>query len=292
MTPDRNKTKATREITAHVVTWLDSQGFKPIETECFVTRGWQADIATLICPTRTEAVRLHLAPRAPNWQMSQRDRSRAATMQLAHEAAYTALPGPISVLVEVKVTPGDLKQDRKWELPAPTDLRFLAVPPELLEMATRYATALKWGLLRVNTQGVRVIRWPLIDPVSVEQRLKVIYEIAIRRDHRTRHAALRETQKQARVVHNRDNVTPQRWSRAIDAVLTIANGGGKYPRSLRYETVEQVLRVNRVSKLPAYLIERLEELWGVLRSAGDDESSDTMAPVAKPDDTISPRTGV
>src|SRR5438132_4894673 len=99
MTPDRNKTQTTREITAAVITWLDYHGFKPVETEVTVTRGWQADIAGVIDCTEGEAIALHLAPRKPNWRMSD---ERYQAMREAFESAYRGLPSPTTALIEVK----------------------------------------------------------------------------------------------------------------------------------------------------------------------------------------------
>lgn len=92
MIPDRNKTLSTRKTTASVVSWLDNQGFKPIETETLLCEGWQADVAAILDPTSGESVTLHLAPKKPKWKLWDSDPVLANQMHEAHEAAYKALP--------------------------------------------------------------------------------------------------------------------------------------------------------------------------------------------------------
>lgn len=273
VTPDRNKTLSTRQITAAVVLWLDNHGFKPIETEVFVTRGWQADIAGLIDFTEGEAINLHLAPRKPNWKMS--DEKYRLTRE-AFETAYKALPSPTTLLVEVKSSLSDLKGDRKWKELSPTELRYVAVPPELLTAALPIVP-LPWGILKVTKQGVGVVRWAGIDRIiSVEERLGVVYDIAIRRDHRTRHKALRESQKLARATHNQERLTPDRWNSIARTVLTICKGGGEY---LPYACVEEVLKANQVGFLPEHTVEQLRKLWAIARPPAAAETGDTISPV-------------
>lgn len=258
MTPDRNKTLTTRQITAAVVTWLDNHGFKPVETEVFVTAGWHADIAGLIECTEGEAVNLRLAPRKPSYKAG------VETYRIkrdAFDAAYNALPAPITLLVEVKTSVSDLKRDRKWRQAPPTELCYVAIPPELLTLALSLVP-LPWGILTVTERGVRAVRWASIGrTISTEERLPIVYSIAIRRDHRTRHAAIRESQKQSRIVYNQQNVTPRRYSEIANLFLRIANGGGEF---LPYGSIEECLNAAHIY-LPGYLIKQLEPLWGVLR---------------------------
>lgn len=274
MIPDRNKTLTTRQITAAVITWLDNHGFKPIETEVFVTAGWQADIAGLIECTEGEAINLHLAPRKPSYKAS------VETYRIKRDAfdlAYNALPAPMTMLVEVKTSVSDLKRDRKWRQGPPTELRYVAIPPELLPLALSLVP-LPWGILTVTQRGVRAIRWASIERIiSAEERLGVVYDIAIRRDHRTRHAALRESQKQARIHHNQNNVTPRRYTEIASLFLRIAKGGGEF---LPYATIEECLNAQRIY-LPSYLIKQLEPLWGLLKPAvpvADSSGNHSSAP--------------
>ena len=261
LSPDRNKTLTTRKITAAVVTWLDNHGFKPVEAEVTVAAGWKSDIAGLIDFTEGEAIALHLAPRKPTWKTSN-EKYRA--MREAFEKAYKLLPSPTTLLVEVKTSISDLKGDSKWQRQSPTDLRYVAVPPELLSRATEIVPEL-WGILMVTTQGVCVKRWAKLEAgITLEHRFMVTYNVALRRDHRTRHAALRETMKAARATRNREVLTPDRWSCVARAVLDVCDGGRDLLR--RNDSVEAVLAYHRVGKLPEWLIVRLRELWDIKHS--------------------------
>jgi hypothetical protein len=261
MTPDRNKTLGTRKITASVMVWMDNLGFKPVETEVQLCAGWQCDIAGVIDPTRSEAVAMKLIPRNANWKDWQKDSVAADEKARAHESAYAALPSPITTLVEVKATLSDLKGDRKWEGSSPADLSFLAVPEKLVAAAVSLVTNPHWGLIRVTERGCRVIRWPVISSVTIEQRLATVYSIAVKRDHRTRYRALRESEKQARATKNKEKVTPDRWSEIARVVTIIAPGGRA--GVFAYESVQHVLSSKRIGWLPVSVVEQLQELWGI-----------------------------
>jgi len=261
MTPDRNKTLGTRKITAAVMVWMHNLGFKPVETEVQLCNGWQSDIAGVIDPTRSEAVVMKLIPRNANWKDWQKDPVAAEEKARAHESAYGALPSPMTTLVEVKTTLSDLKGDRKWEGVSPADLSFLAVPEKLVVAALSLVTNAHWGLIRVTERGCRVIRWPVISPVTVEQSRANIYEIALRRDHRTRYRALREAEKQARVTRNKEKTTPECWGAVVRAVTIIAKGGRA--GIFVYQSVEQILSSERVGYLPGSVIEHLRGLAAV-----------------------------
>lgn len=282
MTPDRNKTQLTRELTAAVITWLDAHGFKPIETECPVADAWIADVATMIEPTRGEATALKLLPRKPRY---------GGEDYQEWDRQYMDLPAPITALVEVKASVPDLKRDRKWLSVPAAALSFLAVPAELATLAIETAPA-AWGIIQLSSpQAVlpineatgeleprlRVVRWPRLVTVSPDQRLRLIYNVALRRDHRSRYGALREAQKQARATDNQERVTPARWSSVVSAVLSIMKGGQAYGGTQIYRSVDDVLRANRVSGLPGWQKERLEALWGVSLPSTAAESGDTIS---------------
>lgn len=264
MTPDRNKTLSTRQITAAVVTWLDNHGFKPVETEVLIADGWQSDVAGLIDCTEGESIQLRLAPRKPNWGVSG---EAYREKRQAFETAYKGLPFPLTALVEVKTSLSDLKGDSKWGRESPTDLRYVAMPPELLARALSIVP-LTWGMLTVTADGVKVYRYAGLEPgITLEKRFLVTYNIGIRRDHRTRHRALRESLKSARAVRNREVVTPDRWNRIVVAVLDICNGGGDFRKEM---SLEQILAWHRIGKLPGWLIERLKkDLWCITNRAAE-----------------------
>jgi len=256
MTPDRNKTLSTRQITAAVVAWMDNYGFKPVETECMVAEAWQSDIAALIDCTEGEAIQLRLAPRKPSWGMAN-DKYRQK--REAFENAYKGLPSAMSALVEVKTSLSDLRNDSKWERESPTDLRYLAIPPHLLDRALGLVPV-SWGLLTATAEGVKAHRYACLEPgITMDKRFRVAYSISIRRDHRTRYKTQREILKSARVVRNREVVTPDRWNHIVLAVLDICDGGSYFRKEM---SVEQILAWHRIGKLPVSVIERLKkELW-------------------------------
>ncbi len=272
MTPDRNKTLTTRQVTAAVVTWMDEHGFKPVETEVLVEEsGWQADVAGLIDCTESEAVQLHLAPRKPSYRLPN---EKYREKREAFERAYRGLPCPLTVLVEVKTALSDLRSDSKWTRAAPTDLCYVALPPNLLSSALTIVPA-TWGILLVSRDGVKAHRYGTLQPgITLEKRFRVAYNVAVRRDHRTRYKALRESLKAARVVHNRETVTPDRWNRIVLAVLDICDGGSYFRKEM---SVEQILAWHRIGKLPPSLIERLKkELW-CLRSGSTKADGEEIA---------------
>lgn len=166
----------------------------------------------------------------------------------------------MTVLVEVKSSTTDLKSDPKWKRVAPADVSFLAVPEKLVSLALSVAPDW-WGVIRVTERGCRVMRWAVVKPVSIEQRLATIYAIALSRDHRTRYKVLRESEKQARVsrIHK---VRIDRWSRVVRAVTMVAKGGRA--GVFQYASVAECLRSERVGHVPESVMEQLEELWGTV----------------------------
>lgn len=273
MTPDRNKTLTTRQITAGVVTWMDEHGFKPLETEVAVEEfGWTSDVAGLIDCTESEAIQLHLAPRKPSYRVPN---EKYREKREAFERAYKGLPCPLTALVEVKTAVGDLRGDSKWVRAAPTDLCYVALPPHLLSTALAIVPA-TWGVLMVSGGGVKVHRYASLQSgITLEKRFRVAYNVAVRRDHRTRYKALRESLKAARVVHNRETLTPDRWNRIVLAVLDICEGGSYFRKEM---SVEQILAWHRIGKLPPSLIERLKkELWCITKRGAELEGDERAA---------------
>lgn len=177
----------------------------------------------------------------------------------------------------------DEKQDRKWTLPAAADLSIVAVPSALSSLTVAHVPE-PWGVCQVTKQGVRVMRWPKLSPVTTEQRLRLVYGIAIRRDHRTRYAALRDSQKQARVRDNQERVTPQRWTTVAAAVISITQGGTLYGQRI-YSSVADVLKAHHITGLSGWQLERLEKLWGMAAckataaETGDTTSQSDDSPV-------------
>jgi len=246
MPADRNKSLLTRKITSAAARYLDEQGVKPIETEVQVGDSWVADLAGIWCPTITELVKMKLIHRRPAWEKGQ------AVYREWWERAKKVQRRMI-VLVEVKSAEGDFKSDGKWKQQIPADLGILAVPADWGIVDDEVPPA--WGILKYYDQtGVlRLARVPEIQTVSVEQQLEVAVEIAVRRDHLTRHARLREFRRQLVVTQN-ENISRTRVLDAMRVMEAIVEA--------RYGSVEETLERWNIKHLPKYYLPELRALWG------------------------------
>jgi hypothetical protein len=257
--PDRNKTDLTHDVTASVMRYLDEQGFKPVETEVPVADGWIADLAGVIVPTQTEAVNMKLIPRKPQYDYNRwRDaeyRARREAMTAECEARFNALPCPITALVEVKTSRADFSKDKKWTMPAPTNLCYLAVPAGMLK-PSEYPEG--WTVLSVSEGGdVQTVQRGILHSVPVERQLQTVLAIAVRRDHQTRYARLREFEKAQR-CERAERVSLMRFAYAVRAIAKIVRGKG--------ESVDDVLRSHAIKGLTRSDTEELMKLWNVAPS--------------------------
>jgi hypothetical protein len=261
---DRNKTELTHKVTAAAHSWLDSHGFKPVETEVPVAPGWVADLAGVIDPTQTELVNMRLVPRPPCYQYGKTNEDYRVKRE-AWEALFNPLFRRMSCLVEVKTTRGDFLGDKKWKLMPPVDMAFLAVPTGLIKPEEMPEG---WGVLELRGDLVYKTRNPVPRVATVEEHLEVIYAVAIRRDHRTRYATQREWQKEER-IERAESQTAARLSNLIDAVRDIV--AGKYRWSNEpIESIEHALRYHGIRNVRPYLLERLAEVFGIAASEDKD----------------------
>jgi len=188
---DDNKSALTHRVTAVAAAYLDRLGCKPIETEVPVRVGWVADVASYWYPTMSEAKRLDLDKRAaalfgpdcdtPAWWVTSR--------------AYG--DGPFTVLVEVKTTRQDFLQDKKWDSRDwPAHVCCLAYPTEVVRDGE---LPKGWYGLEISKEGrcLRKVHRPFAEPHPQHQGLVLdfVAAVGIRRDHRTRHAAMRDWAK-------------------------------------------------------------------------------------------------
>jgi NTP pyrophosphatase (non-canonical NTP hydrolase) len=222
---DRNKTDITNLITQGVTLWLDGKGFKPVETEVPVAGSWIADVAGVCCPTQTELIEMRLLrrpPKTPRWDSNSAVKENAHKLHDVWRAERDALPKQISITVEVKTSVADFRRDGKWAREFPTNLCYLAVPANLVE-ATRYPKG--WGLLLFSKDGGTLLKAVPgeLRAVSDTQQLNAVLAIAVCRDHRTRHARLREFQKEVR-LQDGERKNLQRISNAVSFVIDIING--------------------------------------------------------------------
>lgn len=248
--PDANKTDLTRRVTKAAATWLDERGFRPVETEVPVIEGWVADLAGICYPTRTEAQSLKLIDKKPRYPEMSTGFSEGYHLAIeTWDRTYTALPAPLTAVVEVKASPADLARDTKWGRQLPAHLVYLAIPPNL---ACGESLDVRWGILVLTASGdVRLHRPPQVNDVAPEQTLSLVCQIAMRRDNFTRHARFRELDRQARSDDN-GRINRQRLSKAVEVVLAVLDG----------KPVDEVIRDSayREAKLPKWQIEELNGL--------------------------------
>ncbi len=241
---DRNKTELTHIVTNAVYGWLDERGCKPIETEVPVQHGWVADIASMVSPTLTELVNLKLLKRRPKWNQP----GYREWWDVAKQRQQSL--GLLTVLVEVKTSRSDFSGDKKWTLPVPTHLAYLAVPQGLVIDEVPKG----WGLLEYSPAGktvtCRVV--PEVMNVTVEQQLAVVHGVAVRRDHHTRYERHRAFQKELTVTRN-ESISRTRVVSAMSAMKSIVRG--------EHGSVKAALEYYGIRHFPEYALLGLEELW-------------------------------
>jgi hypothetical protein len=238
MTEDRNKSTLTKQVTTAAVNYLDEHGCKPVETEVPLCAGWVADIASVICPTQTELIAMKLLRPRPAWRSEEMPGWKLRLNQLRRV---------MTVACEVKVSRGDFIGDHKWEKIPPTDLAYVAVSWDLKGLAAELPGA--WGVILVQDGAARLLRAPLERQATTEQQRDVILQVAIRRDHDTRHERLRKIRRH-HLDYQNENKTLTRMSHAIQIANAVAAG--------KYSPEEACARHG--VKLPAYCMEQLATL--------------------------------
>jgi hypothetical protein len=263
--PDRNKTALTQNVTRQAALWLDSKGFKPVETEVCVEwrskKAWIADVAGVISPTQTELINLKLIRRPPRNDWVRRDdaayQARFKILWGEWNDDYSKIAGMLTALIEVKTTVSDFRRDEKWgcENFSATNLRFIAMPAGLIP-EERWPD--DWGILlygsaqmpldgQSDSPAFRCVRPSPLFPISLEQSRDVILQLAIRRDHQTRYEHLRKLNQEIR-ISDAERISIDRVSTAIRFVLRVANGD-----SIEEAQKWAALRCN----LPPYIVENL-----------------------------------
>jgi len=264
---DLNKSALTHDVTSAVALWMDEKGFKPVETEVpmpYLTKsldekGWIADLAGVIFPTQTELINLKLIKKSPPYSFPIDDQEKWETnpeYDVWAEELKTKMR-LMTCLVEVKTTRGDFIGDRKWKLPLPTDMAFLAVPKGLV---APIEWPLGWGILEFHEGSIRQKRAPVVGSTTVEQQRDVILNIAVRRDHHTRYARLKEYSQRDRIEGKRERETTT-LRRLSSAVLTIARG--------QRQSVENALSLHGIHKPDEILVDQLRGIWGIASRVED-----------------------
>lgn len=272
MIADRNKSELTHKVTQATYTWLDNHGFKPVETEVEMPwtnvkeKAWIADLAGVIVPTQTELVEMKMIPSPPRYNyMGKNDEYRAK--REAWEALYKPLDRRMTCLVEVKTSRGDYCGDRKWTLTPGTDLAFVAVPSGMVKPEEWPAG---WGVFELRGDSVVKVRNPVPRVATIQEHLDVIYQIAIRRDHRTRHADLREARKMER-IENCETISIDRIDKIMDAVRDIMAGSTWYGAPI--SSVEQALKIHNIRHAKGPQLERLAKLFGIAAKEPKEEKA-------------------
>lgn len=252
MIGDRNKTELTKRVTAAAISYLDERGFKPIETEVSVAHGWVADLAGVVCPTLTELIGLKLLTRKPGYR-------HPDYVRWCHAATEMQKDMPLlTAIVEVKTSRSDFRGDKKWKLPVPANLAYLAIPDDLNVAEDEFPEG--WGILgfRASPDCVRCQRAPVVRKVTTDQQLAVVHEIAVRRDHDTRYERIRELRKEIRDDQNeRTSVT--RFLTAMRAMRSIVEG--------EHGDTRTALAYHSVKNIPEYYLKELDKLFGVAAKA-------------------------
>jgi hypothetical protein len=256
---DRNKSPITHEVTVAVASWLDVLGFKPVETEVPIAAGWVADLAAVICPTQTELIALKLIQRPPSWNeihsLKSKRRTWDADTYRAWQSTLVALRRTMTCLVEVKTSRADYCGDRKWTLPLPTDLAFVAFPRGLVK-PEEWPTG--WGILEFHDGAIKRLRAPTPQVTADSQQRDIILSIAIRRDHHTRYSRFREAQKDTRLAAATET-SLARVRDVVRTVLSVARG--------EHSNLEECLMFSRLRNhmrtMPEWVLEPLRELYGI-----------------------------
>lgn len=247
---DANKTDETKMITANAARYFAVRGFRPVEAEVYINKGWVADIASAASLTPTEAQRLKLVEKRPFLRAG-------LTTQEHHERyvrwcdKFDSLPDPITAIVEVKVSISDFARDNKWRRDAASHLLYAAIPASL---KGRIDVPPHVGLLVQCGKSLRCERPPIVRTVALDQVVRLIYAIALRRDNHTRYERFREFERQYR-EHENDRINRERFSTAFRVCRSLAVGQFCDP-------VEALSWFGVRSKLPPTLIDQLRELTG------------------------------
>lgn len=204
-----------------------------------------ADIAAILDPTITELVALKLIKRRPKWDDEDRYRE---WWNVAKK-----LQRFMTVLVEVKTSLEDFRRDKKWSLPLPVSIAYLAMPKDLDIPQEKVPAA--WGILEYRTVSncVRLARSPVLQEVTIEEQRGVIFQIALRRDHHTRYERMREFRRDLAITRNAE-VSRTRMIHGMQAMSSIVRG--------QHGSVEGALEWHGIKHFPDYFLVELRKLWG------------------------------
>lgn len=217
---DRNKTPLTHRITATAIAYLDGRGFKPIETEVPAGNGWIVDIASFVYPTRTEAKKLKLT-----------DKNGVVAENQYRELMYR-YDSPLTAIIEVKAAKADYKKDidRKFNGSFyPAHLCYIAYPCGMIDEKD---VPVGWYGLETTKDGRNMHRvrrahyTRSLHPQRPGDVTDLIAQIAIRRDNRTRYAAMRALIK-AYNVKDRERKETYKTGTVLSTVIDWLQSAGR-----------------------------------------------------------------
>ena len=245
---DKNKTALTHRVTAIAAAYLDGIGCKPVETEVPVQGGWVADVASYWYPTMTEAKRLQIDRRA-----------REILGVAPGTDVLDLLPrvygdGPFTVLVEVKTTASDYKRDaRKWEPGRwPAHICFLAFPAGVVDKLPE-----GWYGLETSKSGSKLLKVhrAFSNPHPQHSGLVIdfVAAVGIRRDHRTRDAAMQAFERASRIEDRQREVrySAERLLEGLAAWIQRKHWKSEF-------RLRDVLRKLGIKKVPKYCDKAVE----------------------------------
>ena len=241
--PDANKTKETRRLTDLAARWMDERGFRCVETEVAIKRGWVCDLAGAISPSRTEAQNLKLVKRKPR-RSGNREHDRL--LMESFEDAYASIPNIVTAGIEVKVNRSDLKRDFKKKWYAPNPVHLLYVVADCWRTCDGLPNHI--GLLLETSAGLRCVRPATMSTHEIDTA-SIVFEISKRRDNFTKHERLREFDRQAREENN-DRVNRTRMHNAVGFVAAVLEG----------KSIEDAMVSYRIRRLTGPLRQKLDDL--------------------------------
>ena len=247
---DRNKTPLTHKVTDATWEWLNNHGFKPVETEVCMPpvpslgHGWCADLAGIISPTRTELIEMKLLSRCPPYLSPKYEGWIEKRKSLSRR---------MCCLVEVKTSRSDFLRDDKWKVDLPVDLAWVALAPGVAGMDEIPSA---WGVLVLRGDVMAQVRPPEPRVALPEAFTDVLYEISIRRDHRTRYSQIREEKKESR---ERNRVA--RVSDVIESLECIIQAKSRY--GSKFVTFDGILSEHSLYDLTDRQKENLRKVYGV-----------------------------
>lgn len=242
MGTDANKTKETKLITDLSAQWLLKRGFRTVETEVQVKRGWVADVAgSQDSITRSNAYKLRMIS------------------YLNDHTSFRILPDRVwTAIIEVKTSRSDLTRDRKWGCQVlPAHFTYVAVTPNLIDVAEAHVP-IDWGILtkRGSNEYLSVHRFCYGTFRTIRDVDKFVQAIAVRRDNATAYARHREWERQHR-EHNNDRTNKIRISRVTSMLMDVVEGKCD---------IDTALMMNGLKgrNIPAFIRGRIDKLKEVV----------------------------